>query len=301
MELHRTIALYNRFFYFLFFGGRKFPPPKIGRVSHWSLNGLHPAAAPRTQVPQRCSVTVVLVVLVVPLSTLGPRKYHPSPREPALSLPVQPAVESAVTRLLVAIKQLLESLTMWSNLQLTEAQISDVYVRLGNDFNAAVAAFAAFDIDMRCAPLFMHISSCNMPSLSPETSCPSPKTYVTSSKLVWLKTQHPTIWRFIYPRCAPSSRAYCKAFAPSSPCIAASCPNSIRPDSVPVRPTLAPTPGRPGRTRRPGRTASRDTGRSYRGRMSTKNGMWRERGTMHLPHGSRPGILQSRPNPKYTG
>ena len=39
---------------------------------------------------------------------------------------------------------------MWSNLQLTETQISDVYVRLGNDFNAAVAAFSAFEIDMRC-------------------------------------------------------------------------------------------------------------------------------------------------------
>ncbi|KAG8215015.1 actin interacting protein 3-domain-containing protein [Butyriboletus roseoflavus] len=62
--------------------------------------------------------------------------------------PANPAVESAVTRLLVAIKQLLESLTMWSNLQLTETQISDVYVRLGNDFNAAVAAFAGFEIDM---------------------------------------------------------------------------------------------------------------------------------------------------------
>ena len=37
---------------------------------------------------------------------------------------------------------------MWSNLQLTETQISDVYVRLGNDFNAAVAAFAGFEIDM---------------------------------------------------------------------------------------------------------------------------------------------------------
>ncbi|KAF8835799.1 AIP3-domain-containing protein [Paxillus ammoniavirescens] len=64
------------------------------------------------------------------------------------SRPGHPAVESAVTRLLVAIKQLLESLTRWSNLQMTEAQISDVYVRLGNDFNAAVAAFAVFNIDM---------------------------------------------------------------------------------------------------------------------------------------------------------
>ncbi|OJA13539.1 hypothetical protein AZE42_07318, partial [Rhizopogon vesiculosus] len=59
-----------------------------------------------------------------------------------------PAVESAVTRLLVAIKQLLESLTQWSQRKMDEEQVSDVYVRLGNDFNAAVAAFAAFNIDM---------------------------------------------------------------------------------------------------------------------------------------------------------
>ncbi|KAF7308820.1 AIP3 domain-containing protein [Mycena kentingensis (nom. inval.)] len=59
-----------------------------------------------------------------------------------------PAVESAVTRLLVSIKQLLESLTQWSQLKIDENAVSDVYVRLGNDFNAAVAAFAAFNIDM---------------------------------------------------------------------------------------------------------------------------------------------------------
>ncbi|THU80528.1 AIP3-domain-containing protein [Dendrothele bispora CBS 962.96] len=59
-----------------------------------------------------------------------------------------PAVESAVTRLLVSIKQLLEALTQWSNLKVDESNVSDVYVRLGNDFNAAVAAFGAFNIDM---------------------------------------------------------------------------------------------------------------------------------------------------------
>ncbi|KAJ7189768.1 hypothetical protein B0H12DRAFT_958442, partial [Mycena haematopus] len=53
-----------------------------------------------------------------------------------------------VTRLLVAIKQLLEALTQWSLLKIDENNVSDVYVRLGNDFNAAVAAFAAFNIDM---------------------------------------------------------------------------------------------------------------------------------------------------------
>jgi len=60
----------------------------------------------------------------------------------------QRAVESAVTRLLVSIKALLEALTNWSLLKIDENEVSDVYVRLGNDFNAAVAAFAAFNIDM---------------------------------------------------------------------------------------------------------------------------------------------------------
>ena len=63
---------------------------------------------------------------------------------------IQPAVESAVTKLLVAIKQLLESLTLWSTRKIAEEQVSDVYVRLGNDFNATVSAFDAFGIDMSC-------------------------------------------------------------------------------------------------------------------------------------------------------
>jgi len=49
----------------------------------------------------------------------------------------------------VAIKQLLESLTQWSQQTITDEQVSDIYVRLGNDFNAAVAAFESYRIDMR--------------------------------------------------------------------------------------------------------------------------------------------------------
>ncbi|KAI0262724.1 hypothetical protein BC834DRAFT_828524 [Gloeopeniophorella convolvens] len=60
----------------------------------------------------------------------------------------KPAVESSVTRLLVSIKQLLESLTNWSNSKASEEEVSDVYVRLGNDFNVVVVAFAHYDIDM---------------------------------------------------------------------------------------------------------------------------------------------------------
>ncbi|KAF8909376.1 actin interacting protein 3-domain-containing protein [Gymnopilus junonius] len=59
-----------------------------------------------------------------------------------------PAVETAVTRLLVSIKQLLEALTLWSQLRMDEDGVSNVYVRLGNDFNQALAAFAQFNINM---------------------------------------------------------------------------------------------------------------------------------------------------------
>ncbi|QRW03026.1 actin-interacting protein 3 [Ceratobasidium sp. AG-Ba] len=63
------------------------------------------------------------------------------------SAPV-PAVQTAVTRLLVATKHLLESLTQWSKGEVSENGVSDVYVRMGNDFNSAVAAFQACGIDM---------------------------------------------------------------------------------------------------------------------------------------------------------
>ncbi|KAJ7066566.1 bud site selection protein 6 [Mycena amicta] len=81
-------------------------------------------------------------------STSSSRRDTGGRSERGASRNAHPAVESAVTRLLVAIKLLLESLTQWSHLEIDENAVSDVYVRLGNDFNAAVAAFAAFNIDM---------------------------------------------------------------------------------------------------------------------------------------------------------
>lgn len=57
-------------------------------------------------------------------------------------------MESSVTRLLVATKMLLESLTKWSVGQRSEENVSDIYVRLGNDFNSAKLAFGSYGIDM---------------------------------------------------------------------------------------------------------------------------------------------------------
>jgi hypothetical protein len=58
-------------------------------------------------------------------------------------------LETTVTKLLVATKQLLEGLTDWSQGRITEEEVSDIYVRLGNCFNAAVAAFTKEGINMR--------------------------------------------------------------------------------------------------------------------------------------------------------
>ena len=50
---------------------------------------------------------------------------------------------------------MLETLTLWSSLKKTENDVSDVYVRLGNDFNAATAAFASYNIDMTCVTSYV--------------------------------------------------------------------------------------------------------------------------------------------------
>jgi hypothetical protein len=56
-------------------------------------------------------------------------------------------IEKSVTHLLVATKQLLETLTAWSRQQASEAEVSDVYVRLGSEFNIACRAFTAIGVE----------------------------------------------------------------------------------------------------------------------------------------------------------
>ncbi|KAF9917690.1 Bud site selection protein 6 [Lobosporangium transversale] len=56
-------------------------------------------------------------------------------------------LEATVTKLLVATKQLLEGLTLWSTKKMTEEQVSDIFVQLATQFNLASQAFHEVDID----------------------------------------------------------------------------------------------------------------------------------------------------------
>ena len=56
-------------------------------------------------------------------------------------------IEKSVTHLLIATKQLLETLTQWSRHNATESDVSDVYVRLGYEFNIACRAFTSIGVD----------------------------------------------------------------------------------------------------------------------------------------------------------
>lgn len=59
------------------------------------------------------------------------------------------AIENSVTNLLVFTKQLPEVLIRWSRGQASEAEVSDVYVQLGNEFNLACRSFLAAGFDVR--------------------------------------------------------------------------------------------------------------------------------------------------------
>jgi hypothetical protein len=56
-------------------------------------------------------------------------------------------VEKSITHLLVATKQLLETLAQWSRKQASEEEVSDVYVRLGYEFNLSCRAFNSLGVD----------------------------------------------------------------------------------------------------------------------------------------------------------
>lgn len=61
----------------------------------------------------------------------------------------QSPIEATVTKLLVATKQLLEGLTLWSTRKMSEEQVSDIFVQLATQFNLASQSFHEVGIDTR--------------------------------------------------------------------------------------------------------------------------------------------------------
>ena len=85
-------------------------------------------------------------VAIILTAVMGFQNGQP-PQGSQTSAPPLSQIEKSVTHLLVATKQLLETLTQWSRHQATDAQVSDVYVRLGYEFNIACRAFTAINVD----------------------------------------------------------------------------------------------------------------------------------------------------------
>ena len=59
-------------------------------------------------------------------------------------------VPTAVRQLLDSTKQLQEMLKLWGQEQISENEISNLYVQIGHEFNATISAFAYHRIDLRC-------------------------------------------------------------------------------------------------------------------------------------------------------
>ncbi|KAH7908347.1 hypothetical protein BJ138DRAFT_1115925 [Hygrophoropsis aurantiaca] len=59
----------------------------------------------------------------------------------------QPDVPTAVRNLITAMKNIQESLQLWSTRRATEAQVSDCYMQFGAEFNATARAFEIYGIN----------------------------------------------------------------------------------------------------------------------------------------------------------
>ena len=130
-------------------------------------------------------------------------------------------VASAVTRLLLSMKDLPESLTQWSKAIADWKQVSDVYVRLVADFLFVVGAFEAFGIDMRyvLAPIIPLI--CVIYTSYPPVSSPlSLKTSAPSSMIFSQWAQPPRTSRSTSPKWARFLLASAEACVENNPYLA---------------------------------------------------------------------------------
>ncbi|CAO3569883.1 unnamed protein product [Mortierella alpina] len=104
------------------------------------------------------------------------------------SLPFGNPIEATVTKLLVATKQLLESLTSWSNRKMTEEQVSDIFVQLATQFNLASQSFHEVGIDTsELAHIPDDLRNCLEMALGEEPSPVSLDQYLPNIKSIIIK------------------------------------------------------------------------------------------------------------------
>ncbi|KAJ7224673.1 hypothetical protein GGX14DRAFT_387344 [Mycena pura] len=99
------------------------PPPGVSRSSTRSSTSTY-------STPLACRVSDA--------TQQGPRTPAPAPDD----------VQAAVRNLLLSTRDMPGILAQWARGAVSEADVSDVYVQIGTDFNAAVQAFAYHRIDL---------------------------------------------------------------------------------------------------------------------------------------------------------
>ncbi|KAL5531489.1 hypothetical protein ACEPAG_4366 [Sanghuangporus baumii] len=118
-----------------------------------------------------------------------------------------PDVPAAVSNLLDATRRLEEALRQWGALEISEIEVSDVFVIVGNCYNEMIVAFQVHNIDMRDVSNFLtDLRGLLEESLSED---PTPQNYQTlmpqvrtliANLLVSLRNKQPLYWRTVNAR-----------------------------------------------------------------------------------------------------
>ncbi|POS87885.1 hypothetical protein EPUL_000583 [Erysiphe pulchra] len=117
----------------------------------------------------------------------------PSISHPISQLISQPIsqIEKSVSHVFVAAKQLLETLKKWSQLQASNVQVSDIYLRLGNEFNLACRVLTAIDINTSDLGKFLVLLRTVLKiTLSQEPSAESLETYLPRIQEIIIRLLH---------------------------------------------------------------------------------------------------------------
>lgn len=121
-------------------------------------------------------------------------------------------IEATVTKLLVATKQLLESLTLWSNRKVSEEHVSDIFVQLATQFNLASQAFHEVGIDTRYKRSFLPFDPIRLRFTMNDSDNSNKKNEICYDALAYMIsiTTAPSIYLFLPLVSSPMSPTTCE-------------------------------------------------------------------------------------------